>query len=328
MSTAGAVRHVASFYPTDVKLVVDLARFVGEGLRRGEPAVLIATPRHLDGLIHALDADGLPVAALLRDRMITTLDAADTLSELLVGGVPDHERFHSVIAPVLAAAAGRGPRVRAFGEMVDLLWQAGDISGTLALEGLWNEALSDDRLVLWCAYRASSLAESELADVASVCAHHSDVVAPPALTQTSTQAGAAEQTERAQLFLPTPVAPRAVRSFVKDTLTSWGLGGLVHDATLVASELASNALLHASSPFRVFVRRSKEGDVTVAFHDTSGNVPRRRPHHEAALNGRGVAIVDTLACHWGTDLRPDGGKVVWATLAAPTSAAEVSAEPS
>jgi len=312
--TADAARHIVSFYVTDAKLVADLVPFIGEGLRAGEPAVLLATHRHLDALFGALQAEGLPVAELLEDGMITALDAAETLSALVVDGVPDRNRFRSVITPVLRSAAGRGPRVRAFGEMVDLLWEAGQVVGALALEGLWGEVLTDERLSLWCAYRASSVADSKLADVAHVCAHHSDVVAPPAFASARTDAPD-DIADQSRLFLPTLVAARAVRRFVTDSLSAWHADHLVHDAALVASELASNALLHASSPFRVFLRRSAD-DITIAVHDTSATVPTPRPAEDFASNGRGVAIVDTLASSWGTELRPDGGKIVWATLSA------------
>ena len=49
-------------------------------------------------------------------------------------------------------APGRRPRVRVFGEMVDLLWRGGNLPAAARLESLWNEAVATHALALFCAY--------------------------------------------------------------------------------------------------------------------------------------------------------------------------------
>jgi anti-sigma regulatory factor (Ser/Thr protein kinase) len=119
--------------------------------------------------------------------------------------------------------------------------------------------------------------------------------------------------ECSQLFVPVPLAARAVRRFVSQTLDAWALGELDSDAMIVVSELASNALLHASCPFRVSIRRF-ESTVRIEVEDLSPEPPRRCDVAVDALGGRGVALVAALSTRWGTEKAPDG-KVVWAELA-------------
>jgi hypothetical protein len=88
---------------------------------------------------------------------------------------------------------------------------------------------------------------------------------------------------------------------------------LVADAALVLSELASNAVLHAGSPFSVAVR-SGDSSLRIAVSDSTpllsslkdgGLIPR--PTH-------GLSLVQALCCCWGVE-GTAGGKVVWGELA-------------
>lgn len=102
------------------------------------------------------------------------------------------------------------------------------------------------------------------------------------------------------------------RRFVRSTLQSWELDGLVEPAVLVVSELATNAVLHARSSY--VVRVQVAGDrLRVEVTDASVRRPDRRTHTPEAATGRGLAIVAELARAWGVDPGPDG-KTVWAEL--------------
>jgi hypothetical protein len=113
-------------------------------------------------------------------------------------------------------------------------------------------------------------------------------------------------------------SPAEARRFVTDTLEAWGCGDLVADATLLASELTTNALLHARTGFTVALSHQPDGSIRVAVRDAG--LGRPRPRHAGPLDGsgRGLAMVDVVASDWGSDLFPDG-KVVWAELARASS---------
>ncbi len=126
---------------------------------------------------------------------------------------------------------------------------------------------------------------------------------------------AASDPERLDL----PAEPASVgqaRSFVRRVLVGWGLDETVDVATLLVSELATNAVLHARTAFAVLVSHGRD-DVRVEVLDGSVVQPRHRVNSAVAATGRGVAMVDLLATSWGTtaaaDL-PGFAKGVWFTL--------------
>ena len=80
------------------------------------------------------------------------------------------------------------------------------------------------------------------------------------------------------------------------------------------SELATNALKHADSPFRVTLDR-RPGGVRVGVEDADGDTSARRSRSADGIGGRGVEIIEALARRWGSTELPSG-KLVWAELVA------------
>ncbi|AOU77436.1 ATP-binding protein [Streptomyces physcomitrii] len=113
----------------------------------------------------------------------------------------------------------------------------------------------------------------------------------------------------------TPTSAARARRIVRATLTSWGLPHLTEPAALVASELVTNSLLHTSSlTLRLSLTRPADGLVRIGVVDRSFRAPALQRAGECGEGGRGLALVDALACRWGTDPLP-WGKRVWAELA-------------
>ena len=109
-------------------------------------------------------------------------------------------------------------------------------------------------------------------------------------------------------------SPGRARHLVVAALREWGHDEtLVENAALVLSELATNAVVHAGSPFSVAVR-VEDSTLRVAVQDASplaagvseerGLIPR---------TGHGLGLIDELSTRWGVESTPDG-KVVWAEL--------------
>jgi len=153
-----AHEHFVSFYQEDSHLYKSVGRFLQEGLESGDGVVVVATAEHREGLCGALTDAGLDVAAARERGDLTLLDAEETLSRFLVGdlarGTLDADAFERVIGGVVDRAASGVVRrsVRAYGEMVALLFKQGNVGATAELEELWNRlALSYD-FHLCCAY--------------------------------------------------------------------------------------------------------------------------------------------------------------------------------
>jgi anti-sigma regulatory factor (Ser/Thr protein kinase) len=98
-------------------------------------------------------------------------------------------------------------------------------------------------------------------------------------------------------------------------LVDWGLPGLAEVAELLASELVTNALRHASGPIELQVLLLDEM-VTLAVRDSETPLPRLRRGGESDESGRGLQLVASLSGRWGA--RPTAtGKVVWCDVPRP-----------
>ena len=130
---------------------------------------------------------------------------------------------------------------------------------------------------------------------------------------------------KAEVTLPAHVnsVPTA-RHFVESILSSWGLRDLGWVATLVVSELAANAALHAhGDDFIVRVSTYSDG-VRLEIDDSSLRLPQQRSYSADAITGRGLKLVAELAEDWGVESTATG-KTVWAVLR-PADASDDNAE--
>ena len=145
--------HDVGFYASEAELCDAVGDHLAGALRDGATIVVIATSSHADGMKRRMRAAGVDPDAAVARGDAAFLDAPSTLDGLLVGGLPDRERFFARIGPLAARVDGR--RVAAYGEMVDLLWARGERDAALRLEALWNELLRREGISLLCAYARS-----------------------------------------------------------------------------------------------------------------------------------------------------------------------------
>jgi PAS domain S-box-containing protein len=105
------------------------------------------------------------------------------------------------------------------------------------------------------------------------------------------------------------------RRILRDALVRSGAEHLVESATLLLSEVVTNAFVHVGTQVLVLVWSTDEG-VRVEVEDAGSHVPARRHYVGTAGTGRGLQLLDELADRWGTVARPTG-KTVWFELGAP-----------
>lgn len=117
-------------------------------------------------------------------------------------------------------------------------------------------------------------------------------------------------------FSPEPASSRDARQVVARVLERAGLDDLVTSVSLVVSELATNAVLHARTAFSVRLRISREV-ARIEVEDAAGGRPVIRHFSSHATSGRGLRLVDGLSRAWGVTAGAGGkGKVVWAEIVA------------
>lgn len=104
------------------------------------------------------------------------------------------------------------------------------------------------------------------------------------------------------------------RRFVRRALADMGAEDLEFEACQVVSELATNAVIHAATPFQVDLEHDG-ATLQIRVSDSSPKSPITKAHSDQATTGRGLRLVAKLADAWGTEVRPNG-KTVWCTLRA------------
>lgn len=302
--------HVVQFYGHDDELAEGVGRYLATAIESGGVAIAIATPAHRRAFADWLARSGIDVAAARAGGTFVLLDADEAKDSLLINGRAAAHRFDKLIGDLIREATAGGRPVRAYGEIVALMWADGHVTAALDLEGLWNELATEADFSLYCAYPVALMEdEGHIHAVHAVCRQHSAIVgasvASPRLHDPAV--------ERARAFRWGGRSPAEARRFVTDGLVAWGRVDLVDDAAVVASELATNAVLHARSDFTVTISRWPDGTIRVAVRDASLLPPRPRRPAPLDGSGRGLGLIEAIAAVWGVDLLPDG-KVVWAQL--------------
>ena len=114
---------------------------------------------------------------------------------------------------------------------------------------------------------------------------------------------------------PSPSAARASRDFVTRALLKWQLGAAIPSVCLVASELVTNAAMHAGTDIDVSVAWN-QGALRLTVGDRSSGLPHQQ-HYHFDRHGRGLTIVAGLSRAFGVLPTAPVGKVVWAVFDVP-----------
>jgi hypothetical protein len=151
---AGIAGHDVQFYRTDEYLTNAVVAFLADGLRAGQPIIVVATPAHRAAFAEGLRAKGLDPEAIFSDRLAVWLDARETLASFMEGKLPDRELFMATVGRVFESLLDKRLYlvVRGYGEMVDLLLKDGNPEAAILLEQYWNELADRYKYSLLCGY--------------------------------------------------------------------------------------------------------------------------------------------------------------------------------
>jgi len=176
VASQGVDDHAVMFCRTDAELADAAHEYLLGSLRRGGAAIAVATLPHLRQIDQRLAEAGIDLTVARASGAYLTMDASTTMAEFLSGGWPDPAAFWRTISPVVGrAASGRRP-VCVFGEMVSLLWAAGQCTAAIEVEALSTELARQHQFSLLCAYLGASATGPDLDDeLALVVAAHTRI---------------------------------------------------------------------------------------------------------------------------------------------------------
>lgn len=168
--------HIVQIYESDDVFLNLLYGFVSSGVNAGDCVIVIATITHLGFIEERLKAAGFNPSALIQKNIYIPLEAEDALSKFIINDWPDEILFINFVASLIKQAKVEGRQVRAFGEMVAILWAKGQVGATVRLEYLWNKLCENQVFCLFCAYPQSGFTQDAIESVTHICRAHSKMI--------------------------------------------------------------------------------------------------------------------------------------------------------
>jgi len=168
--------HLVQIYQEEGAFADSLEAFVAGGLRAGESVIVIATSEHLCELESRLLKHSIDLIAADLSEQFIALEASAVLAKFMVNGWPDDVLFEQVVMGLLKRAGKGGRRVRAFGEMVAMMWARGQTAAAVHLERLWHKLCHKRGFSLFCAYPRNGFTENADASIREICAAHSKYI--------------------------------------------------------------------------------------------------------------------------------------------------------
>ncbi len=172
--------HSVQLFDQPESLAGTVAAYLLEGWQAGDTLLAVATGAHWAAIRDRLTAAGLPVAGAIASGRLTVRDARQSLEAMRRHERLDPVRFHGTIGQLVRRLVARGPRVRIFGEMVDLLAAAGQFGCAEQLEAWWNGLAARRPFTLLCGYSAVTFGDPLSVDaLRRICQAHQRVHADP-----------------------------------------------------------------------------------------------------------------------------------------------------
>jgi hypothetical protein len=168
--------HAVRFYDSKESLCRIVAEFLGAGFVAGQPGLVIGTADHRAGIVHELRSRHFDVDRMQAVGDLLLLDARETMSSFMVDGMPDGELFRGRATQAIETVCrGRADcTIRAYGEMVDLLWKDGHTVAAVRLEMLWNKLAMTHDFSLLCGYAMGNFYKD--ASISEICQQHTHAI--------------------------------------------------------------------------------------------------------------------------------------------------------
>ncbi len=147
--------HMVQLYRDDDDLLAaSVANYLAQGLALGEGILVVASEEHETRFLATLDGMGVTTGKAIQAGRMIFLNAEQLLEGIMNGEEPSWEAFERLVKDPAQEVLARSGQVglRAYGEMVGLLWRKSRFAAAIRLEEFWNTLLESMRFSLFCAY--------------------------------------------------------------------------------------------------------------------------------------------------------------------------------
>jgi MEDS: MEthanogen/methylotroph, DcmR Sensory domain len=154
LAAAGPRDHIVQLYQDQQFLNRAVCRFAAGAIANGEGVILVPTAAHWEAFRPRLEAEGVDVEGSQARGQLTVVDADELLPRFMRDAMPDAPVFLGLAAQVIAKARGqdRYPKVRWWGEMVNVLWEQGNVAASMSLEDQFDRLAKHHEIAIFCSF--------------------------------------------------------------------------------------------------------------------------------------------------------------------------------
>ena len=171
-------RHFAQFH-RDIDVLTESAFvFLEGGLRHSQSLLVIAPTARIEQLFDRLSRAKFHPQSLMDSGQLVLMDSSPIIDQLVSRA--STARFRGMLGPVLSRLQPFGRGTRIYGEIANVLWEAGETSAAIQLEDLWNALARDHSFSLFCGYTMDTQCEHAYAPpLEELGRTHSDILGSP-----------------------------------------------------------------------------------------------------------------------------------------------------
>lgn len=154
LADASPKDHIVQLYQDPEFLNRAVCRFAAATLDRGEGLILVPTAAHWKAFRPRLESAGVNIEAAQARGQLRIVDAEEFLPRFMQGNMPDSPLFLGMAGEVIAQARQeeRYKKVRWWGEMVNVLWEQGNVAASMALEDLFDQLGQEKGISIFCSF--------------------------------------------------------------------------------------------------------------------------------------------------------------------------------
>lgn len=169
--------HLCEFYPNPQAMADSVCDYVVPGITRGDGVILIAATENLFKFQEILERRSIDVHRAKSTGKLIMIDAHECLEKFMVNGLPDKDRFMNTVGSLVKDFKTKYTRIRAFGEMVNILWEKNNLEGAIRLEELWNDLNDKYQFSLLCGYADDKFKKQmNIEALKAICSAHTHII--------------------------------------------------------------------------------------------------------------------------------------------------------